>query len=89
METTTVLLVRHGQTTSNVTGRYMGWIDEDLSEEGVWQAEQLSHRLEGRSIAAAYSSPLRRAYRTAEIIATPHSLSVSTVEGLGEIRIGG
>lgn len=88
MDTTTVLLVRHGQTPSNVSGRYMGWIDENLSEEGVWQAEQLSHRLEGRPIASAYSSPLRRTYRTAEIIALPHSIPVSVVEGLGEIRIG-
>ena len=88
MESTTVLLVRHGQTPSNVAGRYMGWIDEDLSEEGVWQVEQLSCRLESRSIIAAYSSPLRRARRTAEIIAAPHSIPVSIVDGLGEIRIG-
>ncbi len=88
METTTVLLVRHGQTLSNVSGRYMGWIDEDLSEEGVWQAEQLSHRLAGWSIASAYSSPLRRAQRTAEIVSAPHSIPVSIVDGLGEIRLG-
>jgi phosphoserine phosphatase len=85
---TTVFLVRHAQTMSNIAGRYMGWIDEDLSEEGIWQAEQLSHRLEDRSITSAYSSPLRRAYRTAEIIAVPHSIPVSQLEGLGEIRIG-
>jgi probable phosphoglycerate mutase len=66
----------------------MGWIDEDLSEEGVWQAEQLSRRLASWSIASAYSSPLRRAHRTAEIVAAPHSIPVSIVEGLGEIRIG-
>ena len=32
--TTTVLLVRHGQTYSNVTGYYMGWSDEGLNEVG-------------------------------------------------------
>lgn len=85
---TTVLLVRHAQTMSNIAGRYMGWIDEDLSDEGVWQAEQLSRRLEGWSIDSAYSSPLRRAYRTAEIITAPHSIPVSILEGVGEIRIG-
>jgi len=88
MEITTVLIVRHGQTASNVSGRYMGWIDEDLSDEGVWQAEQLSHRLAGWSITSVYSSPLRRANRTAEIIAAPHSIPVSIVDGLGEIRVG-
>lgn len=85
---TTVLLVRHAQTLSNIDGRYMGWIDEDLSDEGIWQAKRLSRRLEERSIDSAYSSPLRRAYRTAEIIATPHSVIISPLEGLGEIRIG-
>lgn len=88
MDTTTIILVRHAQTRSNMNGRYMGWIDEDLSEEGIWQAEQLSRRLEGRSIDFAYSSPLRRACRTAQIIAMPHSIPVSLIEGLGEIRIG-
>lgn len=85
---TTVLLVRHAQTLSNISGRYMGWIDEDLSEEGFWQAKQLSRRLEGWPIASAYSSPLRRTCRTAEIITMPHSLPVSPLPGLGEIRIG-
>ncbi|HJX69750.1 MAG TPA: histidine phosphatase family protein [Dehalococcoidia bacterium] len=85
---TTVLLVRHGQTLSNIAGRYMGWSDEGLSEEGMWQAKQLSRRLASWSIAFAYSSPLKRAYQTAGIIAAPHSLSVSPLEGLGEIRIG-
>lgn len=88
MNTTTVLLVRHAQTQWNVTGRYMGWIDEDLSEEGIWQAEQLSRRLESRPIYSVYSSPLKRAYRTAQIIAAPHSLPVSPIQELGEIMLG-
>ena len=85
---TTLLVVRHAQTQSNITGRYMGWIDEDLSEEGVWQAEQLSQRLSHWAITAVYSSPLKRAFRTAEIIASLHSLSVQRLDELGEIRLG-
>jgi len=85
---TMLLVVRHAQTLSNITGHYMGWIDEDLSEEGVWQAEQLSQRLSHWSVAAVYSSPLKRALRTAEIIASPHSLPVQILEELGEIRLG-
>lgn len=88
MDTTTLLLVRHGQTRSNVTGYYMGWTDEDLSEEGIWQVEQLSRRLGDWAIDSAYSSPLRRAYRTAQIIADRHHLSISPLQGLGEIRLG-
>lgn len=66
----------------------MGWIDEDLTEEGRWQAEQLSQRLSHWPIAGVYSSPLKRAARTAEIIAQPHHLSVSRLPELGEIKIG-
>lgn len=85
---TTLLLVRHAQTMSNTNGRYMGWIDEDLTEEGVRQAEHLSIRLSRRPIAAVFSSPLKRAFRTAEMIALPHGLPVETLEELGEIRMG-
>ncbi len=85
---TTLLLVRHAQTASNTKGRYMGWIDEDLSEEGVWQAKQLSQRLSHWSISAIFSSPLNRALRTAKIVASPHDLTVQKLDGLGEIRIG-
>jgi len=85
---TTLLLVRHAQTMSNVNGRYMGWIDEDLSDEGVRQAERLSERLNDRPISAVFSSPLRRALRTAELIALPHNLPVQEMQELGEIRMG-
>ena len=66
----------------------MGWMDEDLSEKGLWQAEKLSRRLAQRSIEVVYSSPLKRAFRTAQMVALPHSLPVRVLEGLGEIRIG-
>lgn len=84
----TLILVRHGQTDWNVNGRYMGWTDEGLNEEGLRQAERLAVRLAHWPISAVYSSPLSRALRTAEIIAGPHSLLVQTIQELGEMRIG-
>jgi broad specificity phosphatase PhoE len=84
----TLILVRHGQTDWNVNGRYMGWTDEPLNEEGLRQAERLGRRLERWPISAVYSSPLKRARRTAEVVAGPHSVPVQTVEDLGEMRIG-
>lgn len=84
----TLILVRHGQTNWNVIGRYMGWTDEDLNEEGRAQAERVASRLEGWPIVAVYSSPLRRAVRTAEAIAKRRSVPVETIEELGEMRIG-
>jgi phosphoserine phosphatase len=84
----TLILVRHGQTDWNVNGRYMGWTDEALNEEGLRQAERLAKRLAGCPICAVYSSPLKRAAGTAEIVARAHSLPVGIIEELGEMRIG-
>lgn len=86
--TTTVLLVRHGQAKSNVTGYYMGWSNEDLSEIGYTQSNSLSSRLSSLPIASVYSSPLQRTYATAMILAKPHHLEVATLDDLIEIRLG-
>jgi len=84
----TLILVRHGQTDWNVNGRYMGWTDEGLNEEGLRQAGMLARRLARWPMSAVYSSPLKRAWTTAEIIGAPHSVPVQTIEDLGEMRIG-
>ena len=86
--TTTVLLVRHGQTSSNVTGFYMGWSDENLNEVGYTQARSLSSRLASLPITSVYTSPLRRAYTTAAILAEPHKLELKFSDDLTEIRLG-
>ncbi len=88
MTTTTVLLVRHGQTRSNVTGHYMGWSEEDLDAVGYSQAHELASRLAGLSIASIYTSPLKRASTTASIIAEPYGLKAKVLDGLIEIKLG-
>ncbi len=85
---TTILLVRHGQTYSNITGFYMGWTNEDLSDTGYNQVRQLSSRLAGLPIASIYTSPLQRAHTTASLLAEPHKLEPRTLEDLIEIRLG-
>ena len=85
---TTILLVRHGQTRSNVTGFYMGWSNEDLNDVGYTQARKLSARLAGLPLASVYTSPLKRAYTTASLIAEPHGIEVKPLEDLIEIKLG-
>ena len=85
---TTVLLVRHGQTDSNITGFYMGWSSEDLNETGYTQARHLSSRLAHLPVTSIYTSPLRRAYTTAAILAGPHKLEPTVLDDLTEIRFG-
>ena len=86
--TTTVLLVRHGQTKSNTNGFYMGWSDEDLDDIGYAQAHCLSSRLASQPITSVYTSPLRRTCTTATILAEPHNLELSTSNDLIEIQLG-
>lgn len=86
--TTTVLLIRHGQTESNITGYYMGQSEEDLNESGYAQVRHLSHRLASLHIASVYTSPLKRARTTATLLAQPHNLEPRVVDDLTEIHIG-
>ncbi|MFC2013536.1 histidine phosphatase family protein [Chloroflexota bacterium] len=86
--TTTILVARHGQTNSNITGFYMGRSNEDLTEVGYTQAQRLSSRLACLPIASVYTSPLRRAYATATILAEPHKLEPRVMEELIEIHLG-
>lgn len=86
--TTTVLLARHGQTESNVTGFFMGWSDEDINDLGYAQAHRLSSRLASLPIASIYTSPLKRACNTALNLAKPHKLEPKVLDDLIEIRQG-
>jgi len=84
---TTVLLVRHGQTESNASDR-MSRRDEALNEVGYTQIRRLSSRLAGLPIASIYTSPLKRAYDTATILNEPHQLELKVMEGLAESHLG-
>lgn len=65
---TTILLVRHGRTEWNATGRLQGWAGVPLDATGRAQATALAERLAGRSIDALVSSDLVRASETAAIL---------------------
>lgn len=63
-----VYLLRHGETPYNVEGnKYCGRSDVALTPKGIKQAEEIAEAIRGVSLDAIYSSPLQRAYRTAEI----------------------
>jgi broad specificity phosphatase PhoE len=67
----TVLIVRHGQSTWNLEHRWQGWLDAPLTPEGEEQAAELGRRLarDGFRPRVVYASDLTRAARTAEIVA--------------------
>lgn len=61
-----LVLVRHGQSQWNLENRFTGWVDVDLSEEGVKEAQLAGEKLKqaGFSFDYVYTSVLRRAIRT-------------------------
>jgi broad specificity phosphatase PhoE len=65
---TTMLLVRHGQSEWNATGRWQGQADPSLSDLGRRQAHVAASRL--GAVDVIVSSPLVRAAHTAEIISS-------------------
>ena len=81
-------MVRHGETMWNKENRVLGHTEIELNEKGRKQAERLALALKDETLAAIYSSPLRRARETAEEIARFHGLEVVTDDGLKEVDAG-
>lgn len=83
-----IILIRHGETTWNVEGRYQGQVDTPLSPRGIAQGKAAAEALRTIPIHAAIASPLSRARMTCEFAASLHGLSVLTDERLTEIAHG-
>jgi len=88
MSATRVYLVRHGATVLTAEDRFAGETDVPLSDEGRGQLRKLSERLSGEAVAAVYASPLGRTMETGKILAGPHGLTVTPMDGLREISHG-
>jgi broad specificity phosphatase PhoE len=85
---TEILLARHGETDWNRESRFQGHADPPLNDGGREQAVELAEALAEVELAAVYSSPLRRAFETAEVVAARHGLPALPVEGLREVDVG-
>jgi len=84
-------LIRHGSTDANennppvLQGRSL---DNPLSANGIIQAEKTAKFLSKKSISKIYSSPMKRAVQTAEIINRHLGLTLSLVEDIVECSLG-
>lgn len=85
---TTILLARHGETDWNCEGRFQGHADPPLNDAGRAQASQLAAELVDDELAAVYSSPLRRAFETAAVVAAGHGLTPIELDALREVDVG-
>lgn len=83
-----VLLVRHGETDYNISGRWQGHLDVALNADGEYQAQCLAAYLKNVLLDAIYSSDLSRALATAQCVAEGRDLAVIPEPRLREINLG-
>ena len=82
-------IFRHGETDYNKNKRWQGCgIDSPLNENGVKQAQILVEKLTGKNIQIIYSSGLKRAIKTAEIVAEELGVEVKIITDLHEANLG-
>jgi len=86
----TFWLVRHGATQLHSGKVVMGRYDARLSDPGRAQMEEMGKRLAGEGLRASalYTSPLRRARDSAEIVDRALGLPIREVEDFAEISLG-
>ncbi|MFC1911450.1 histidine phosphatase family protein [Chloroflexota bacterium] len=83
-----LILARHGETAWNVEKVFRGRADVDLDRVGLKQAELLGKYLSNWELEAVYSSPLRRALDTANMVARYQKVAVRVAEGLTDFDYG-
>jgi len=85
--TTTIYIIRHGESEGNINGDIYG-ADPPLTQKGIEQAEKVAALFESIYLDHVFSSDLRRAYKTAEIVAQKKKLPIMPVKELRERHFG-
>ena len=85
-----IYVIRHGETEANAEGVFQGQSDCPLTAAGLELARETGRALRGTAFDAAYSSPLSRAFCTAQAVLeeSGNDLDVVTDERLLEICMG-
>ena len=81
-------LVRHGKTVWNAENRLQGRTDIELNEEGITAAKELGEKLKNVNFDRIYSSPLKRAFHTAELIRGNRNVEIIKDDRLQELSFG-
>lgn len=88
MRERTLYLVRHGQSSGNLRGAFLGHQDPPLTELGLAQAERLASKLDLSSVSTLWCSPLTRACQTAAVLTAFGGGSVTVEPALIEQDFG-
>lgn len=81
-------LLRHGETQWNKEWRLQGQRDIELSERGIEQAYKAAERLKDLKVDYAFSSDLKRAVKTGEIVTRSWELELKKEPLLREVNFG-
>lgn len=85
----TIYLVRHGENKANLTKEFSyRKVDYPLTPKGVIQAQQTAAYFPDKAIHAIYTSPLKRAQETAQMIAQVVGVEPIIKEEFREINVG-
>ena len=85
---TKLLLIRHGETSLNPDNRYLGKTNVSLNSKGIMQAKLIKKRIKDLSVDIIFTSPLKRAKETCEIVINNKSMPMKMNSGLSEINFG-
>jgi len=86
-----IITIQHAQSEQHVNGMIGSWTDWELTAKGVGQAERIGERLAKKIVGAdyvMYSSDLKRAKKTAEIVAGRLGIIPVFTPALREINLG-
>ncbi len=83
-----LVVSRHGKTHWNTLHRVQGWLDSDLTEEGIESAIKLRERLTPYVFDAYYSSPSGRALHTMKLASKRNEHEILIDHRLKEISLG-
>ena len=73
-----LILTRHGQSVWNAENRFTGWVDVDLSEQGIHEARKSGELIKNLNINIdfSYTSFLKRAIKTLSVILEENNLNL-------------
>ena len=83
-----LILIRHGETNWNLSGRFQGVSNTKLNQSGIDQAHIVTNILKSSRAHSLYSSSLTRAMEMSEIISQGLSLKIVPMIKLQELNLG-
>ena len=83
-----IYLMRHGETKWNKRSKLQGQVDIPLAPKGIEQAEMTSEGMKDIPFDHIFSSPLKRAYKTAQVVRRDRPIEIVRDDRLKEMSFG-